>query len=132
MYVKSLLPPATKLGQGNIFRSVCQEFCPQGGAWQGGMRGRGGIHRGRAWCMHGGCMAGGMAGGCAWQILRDTVNERTVRILLECILVTSKCLKAKMYSHTQQIFSFNESMTFTVLVNKPDRAHKMCFISLLF
>ena len=38
-----LLPPATKLGQGNIFRSVCQEFCPQAGggcAWQGGMRGR--------------------------------------------------------------------------------------------
>ena len=29
-----LLPPATKLGQGNIFRSVCQQFCPQGGhAW---------------------------------------------------------------------------------------------------
>ena len=26
-----LLPPATKLGQGNIFRSVCQEFCSQGG-----------------------------------------------------------------------------------------------------
>ena len=25
-----LLPPATKLGQGNIFRSVCQEFCPRG------------------------------------------------------------------------------------------------------
>ena len=25
------LPPPTKLGQGNIFRSVCQEFCPQGG-----------------------------------------------------------------------------------------------------
>ena len=24
------LPPATKLGQGNIFRSVCQEFCSQG------------------------------------------------------------------------------------------------------
>ena len=24
------LPPVTKLGQGNIFRSVCQEFCPQG------------------------------------------------------------------------------------------------------
>ena len=22
------LPPATKLGQGNIFRSICQEFCP--------------------------------------------------------------------------------------------------------
>ena len=26
-----LLPPATKLGQGNIFSSVCQEFCPRGG-----------------------------------------------------------------------------------------------------
>ena len=26
-----LLPAATKLGQGNIFTSVCQEFCPQGG-----------------------------------------------------------------------------------------------------
>ena len=25
------LPPATKLGQGNIFSSVCQEFCPWGG-----------------------------------------------------------------------------------------------------
>ena len=27
----SFLPPATKLGQGNIFRSMCQQFCPQGG-----------------------------------------------------------------------------------------------------
>ena len=26
-----LLPSATKLRQGNIFTSVCQEFCPQGG-----------------------------------------------------------------------------------------------------
>ena len=25
------LPPATKLGQGNILRSVCQEFCSRGG-----------------------------------------------------------------------------------------------------
>ena len=25
----NFLPPATKLGQGNIFRSVCQEFCSQ-------------------------------------------------------------------------------------------------------
>ena len=24
------LPPATKLGQGNIFRSLCQEFCSRG------------------------------------------------------------------------------------------------------
>ena len=28
-----------------------------------------------------------MARGHAWQILRDTVNKRAVRILLECILV---------------------------------------------
>ena len=43
-----------------------------GGVWQWGVCGRGT------------CMVGG---GRAWQILRDTVNERTVRILLECILV---------------------------------------------
>ena len=38
MYSQVLLPPATELGQCNIFRSVCQEFCPGGGggrAWQG-------------------------------------------------------------------------------------------------
>ena len=45
----ALLLPATKLGQGNIFRSVCQEFCPQGG----GVHGSGG---GEA------CVAGGMRG----------------------------------------------------------------------
>ena len=28
-----LLPAATKLGQGNIFRSVCQEFCARGGGY---------------------------------------------------------------------------------------------------
>ena len=27
------LPPTTKLRQGNIFTSVCQEFCPGGHAW---------------------------------------------------------------------------------------------------
>ena len=35
------LPPATKLGQGNIFSSVCQEFCPRGGGgstWAGTSR----------------------------------------------------------------------------------------------
>ena len=37
-----LLPPATELGQGNFFRSVCQEFCPGGGrVWQGNVRGGG-------------------------------------------------------------------------------------------
>ena len=44
--ILALLPPATKLGQSNIFRSVFQEFCPRG--W--GVRGRGT------------CMAGGVRG----------------------------------------------------------------------
>ena len=97
------------LGQGNIFRSVCQEFCPQGGmhgkgghAWWGacvgGMCGREAcVVGGCAWW--GVCMAGGHAwqggmhhrgcvvGGHAWQIPQDTVNERVVRTLLECIPV---------------------------------------------
>ena len=30
---RPFLPAATKLGQDNIFRSVCQEFCPQGEVW---------------------------------------------------------------------------------------------------
>ena len=48
-----VLPPATKLGQGrsNIFRSVCQEFCSQGGWWYPSMhcRSPGGKLRGLAW-----------------------------------------------------------------------------------
>ena len=32
-----LLPPTTKLGQGNIFRSMCQEFCSGGGSGGGGI-----------------------------------------------------------------------------------------------
>ena len=43
------LPAATKLGQGNIFRSVCQEFCPQGGGgwvWsRGGLQIFGGVSK---------------------------------------------------------------------------------------
>ena len=44
---------------------------------------------GCAWQGKGACMAGG---GRVWQILRDTVNERAVRILLECILVKSSVI----------------------------------------
>ena len=75
----------------------------RGCVWQGGVRG-GGHAGGHAWqgvCIAGGmygegaCMAGvygrgimhGRGGRGAWQILRDTVNERVVRILRECILV---------------------------------------------
>ena len=31
IFAMAFLPAATKLGQVNIFTSVCQEFCPQGG-----------------------------------------------------------------------------------------------------
>ena len=75
--LSKLLPPATKLGQGNIFTSLCQEFCPWGACmagghvWQGegvwlagGMHGRGGGH-----AYQGLCMAGGVHGrGHAWWV----------------------------------------------------------------
>ena len=62
----------------------------RGRAWQGGACVAGGVRgrEGRVW--QGACVAGGVHGrGCAWQggrawqILRDTINERAVRILLE-------------------------------------------------
>ena len=72
-----ILPPANEVCEGYVFTGVCLPT--------GGMCGRG-----RAW--QGACMAGGVRGRGAYmahpqQILRDTVNERAVRILLECILV---------------------------------------------
>ena len=62
--------------------------CMAGGhVWWGCVHGRGAY-------MVGACVEGGgmHVGGHAWhtppqQILRDMVNERAVRILLECILV---------------------------------------------
>ena len=44
--VLSFIPSATKLGQGNIFRSVCQEFCSHPGAMHAGRYGQqaGGTH----------------------------------------------------------------------------------------
>ena len=53
-----------------------------------GMHGRD-LH-GRRVCIVGACIVGGVRGTHApspHQILRDTVNERALRILLECILV---------------------------------------------
>ena len=72
-----------------------------GHAWQGGMHGRGCVWRGGPCVAGGACVAGGVHGRGAcmahtpthpphWQILRDTVNERAVGILLECILVHVK------------------------------------------
>ena len=104
-----LLPPATKLRQGNVFTSMCQEFCPQlEGACVpgGGVHGRGVYGRGHAW-QGTSCMAGGVhgrvhawqegvhgGGGCvhgrghSWQGGREKWQlQRAVRILLKCILV---------------------------------------------
>ena len=91
-------------GRGHAWWGACVAW---GGVW-GGMCGRGkgcvwqGGHAWQGGAWQGACMAGGMHGGegvhawqgvCmvgrpAWQILRDTVNERAARILLECILVS--------------------------------------------
>ena len=89
-----------------ILSEVCVKNSVHGG---GGMCGRVGMH-GRGACVAGVvwqvvCMARGMhgrglawQGACVactalWQILRDTVNEQVVCILLECILVIKMNMK---------------------------------------
>ena len=103
----------------------CKGVCVVAGGvhgCRGGMRGcRGGVHgcrgvcmvveKGHAW-LWGACMVAGgharlwgcmVAGGHTWLqggvrgIRRDTVNERAVRILLECILVVTS-LPLSLYS----------------------------------
>ena len=91
----------------------------RGHAWQGDMHSRGHVWWGA--CMAGGmcggaCMAGGVHGmGHLWHghtppILRDTVNERVVRILLECILVP------KMFTISGDYFSDTLFHTKIVLI----------------
>ena len=101
-------------GRGACVTGGCawQGACVMGGGQvAGGMCGRGLCMAGEGECVMGVCVVGGMHGkGCAWQgghawhgacmahmphlrqILRDVVNERAVRILLECILVAIKIL----------------------------------------
>ena len=76
-------------GRGHAWQGVCMAgghagwggACRAGGhAWWQGMHGRGHVWWG---VVHG--------RGRVWQILHDTVNERAVRILLECILVIFVC-----------------------------------------
>ena len=67
-----LLPPSTKLEQGNIFRSVCQEFCPWGG-----------VCPDTPWSRH----PQGQESPWEQCMLGDTGNKRVVSILLECMLV---------------------------------------------
>ena len=64
--------------------------CPRGREWQGGGHGRGGG-------MHGTHTS-------PQQILRDTVNERAVHILLECILVLLVASGAQCNSYMNQYF----------------------------
>ena len=85
-------------GQGNIFISVCQSFCPLGGCLYPGrsvFRVLGSVSTGL--CIQGGLHPRGSAsigvlhpgevGQTPHRILWDMVNKRAVRILLECILV---------------------------------------------
>ena len=70
------------LGQGNVFTPVCHSVHRRGSAFRGdlhpgGSASKGGLHQ----------RLGGGVGRTPHWILWDTVNERTVPILLECILV---------------------------------------------
>ena len=56
------------------------------GGWQGGHVWQMGVH-GRGWMCGRGSAWQQEGEGQVWQILADTVNERAVHILLECILL---------------------------------------------
>ena len=78
----SRIRTARSLGQGNVITRVCHS-----------------VHRSGV-CIQGVCI-GGSGGRQTHRILRDMFNERAVRILRECILVTccircclKSCLKA--------------------------------------
>ena len=91
---------------GHVWQGACVAggMHGRGGVWQGGMHSRRacmtgdvhgrGVHAWKGVGMFGGGMCGRGVGGMhgegrrAWQIQRDTVNERAVRILLECIIVS--------------------------------------------
>ena len=81
-------------------------MCGGGHAWQGGVCGRGMcMAGGHAWCGH--VWKGGVCGrGHVWQILRDTVNERAVHILLECILVLVK-FSLRILKRSRKLFPEN-------------------------
>ena len=99
-----LIARKRSLGQGNIFRSVCQEFCPQRG-WYPSMpcrshdRPAGGSALGGL--LPGGACSGGVPGG-------DPLGRlllRTVRILLECILVFVMILSSCRHFFTLKLWN---------------------------
>ena len=52
--------PQQEFRKGNVFTSVCQEFCKLACRVKGGIHGEGGVHGERGVCVVGACMAGGM------------------------------------------------------------------------
>ena len=73
--------PQTKFGTGNIFTPMCHTV--HRGVLHPGGRGSASRRGSASW---GVCLQGGWAGPLL-RILRDTVNDRAVRILLKVILV---------------------------------------------
>ena len=75
------------------FRRLCYYRCLSVRGGGGGMRGCRGTCMARGACVAKGCCVwqrgACMVRGCAWDMTRygDTINERAVRILLECILL---------------------------------------------
>ena len=72
------------------------------------------VARGRAWLPRGVCMVvGGMHG-----IRRDTVNERAVRILLECILVPNEVTRRMAVSlHGKNTMSYLREPNWSIFSN---------------
>ena len=110
------------LGQGNIFRSVCQEFCPRGG-------GGGGVlsqHALQVVSQHalqqvsrgcypsmpcsrspgggGACSGGSALRGCLVETPPGQLLLRAVRILLECILVKTEFNATILNNHNWEYF----------------------------
>ena len=85
------LPPATKLGQGYISTGVCHTVNREGGSGPGGdVCSWGGLVRGGGLLGGGGLVPGGLLGGCLVETPPGRPLLRAVRILLECILVSSR------------------------------------------
>ena len=60
----------------------------------------------------GGACVGAPGGSCAWDMTRygDTINERTVRILLECILVTAANTISNRFPFVATVFDRDQGL----------------------
>ena len=99
--VTGFLPPANEVSEDYVFTPICQSFCSQRGVCIQGVCIQGGLHP------VGVCIEGSWADPPPHhQILCDTVNERPVRILLECILVWNFFQQQDSCLQTLFIFEF--------------------------